>query len=201
MLAINYYFNLLEGIGQDDDADSMINKRIVSVGELMQNQLNVGLSKLEKTTRERMSAKEPEKITPKNITNNKLVSNQMKTFFNSSKLSQFMDQINALAEISNERRITSLGPGGLNRDTAQFEVRDVHATHYGRICPIETPEGPNIGLILNLATYASVNEYGFLQTPYFKVENSVVDYDNVVYLTVCWRIWIQHCSINSNCWW
>nr|WP_307914001.1 hypothetical protein [Mycoplasmopsis bovis] len=148
-----------------------------------------------------MSAKEPEKITPKNITNNKLVSNQMKTFFNSSKLSQFMDQINALAEISNERRITSLGPGGLNRDTAQFEVRDVHATHYGRICPIETPEGPNIGLILNLATYASVNEYGFLQTPYFKVENSVVDYDNVVYLTVCWRIWIQHCSINSNCWW
>ncbi|MCE6090695.1 DNA-directed RNA polymerase subunit beta [Mycoplasmopsis agalactiae] len=181
--AINYYFNLLEGIGQDDDADSMINKRIVSVGELMQNQLNVGLSKLEKTTRERMSAKEPEKITPKNITNNKLVSNQMKTFFNSSKLSQFMDQINALAEISNERRITSLGPGGLNRDTAQFEVRDVHATHYGRICPIETPEGPNIGLILNLATYASVNEYGFLQTPYFKVNNSVVDYDDVVYLT------------------
>ncbi|MBZ4226806.1 DNA-directed RNA polymerase subunit beta [Mycoplasma tauri] len=181
--AINYYFNLLDGIGQDDDPDSMTNKRIMSVGELMQNQLNVGLSKLEKTTRERMSAKEPEKVTPKNITNNKLVSNQMRAFFNSSKLSQFMDQINPLAEISNERRITSLGPGGLNRDTAQFEVRDVHATHYGRICPIETPEGPNIGLILNLANYASVNKYGFLQTPYFRVNNAVVDYDDVVYLT------------------
>ncbi|WP_027334684.1 DNA-directed RNA polymerase subunit beta [Mycoplasmopsis felifaucium] len=181
--AINYYFNLIDGIGQDDDPDSLTNKRIVSVGELLQNQLNVGLAKLEKTTRERMSAREPEKITPKNITNNKLISNQMKTFFNSSKLSQFMDQINPLAEISNERRITSLGPGGLNRDTAQFEVRDVHSTHYGRICPIETPEGPNIGLILNLAIYANVNEYGFLQTPYFKVKNGVVDYNKVDWLT------------------
>lgn len=181
--AISYYFNLLEGVGQDDDPDSMTNKRIVSVGELLQNQLNVGILRLEKTTRERMTAKDPEKVTPKNITNNKLVSNQMKTFFNSSKLSQFMDQINPLAEISNERRITSLGPGGLNRDTAQFEVRDVHATHYGRICPIETPEGPNIGLILNLAIYAGVNEYGFLQTPYFKVNNGVVDYSTVEYLT------------------
>ncbi|MGV2392904.1 UNVERIFIED_CONTAM: DNA-directed RNA polymerase subunit beta [Campylobacter lari] len=181
--AVNYYINLLDGIGQDDDPDSMTNKRIVSVGELLQNQLNVGLARLEKTTRERMTAKEPEKVTPKNITNNKLVSNQMKTFFNSSKLSQFMDQINPLAEISNERRITSLGPGGLNRDTAQFEVRDVHATHYGRICPIETPEGPNIGLILNLAIYAGVNDYGFLQTPYFKVNNGVVDYSQPEYLT------------------
>ncbi|WP_027120589.1 DNA-directed RNA polymerase subunit beta [Mycoplasmopsis lipofaciens] len=180
---INYYFNLLDGIGQDDDPDSLINKRIVSIGELMQNQLNTGLSKLEKTTRERMSAKEPDKVKPKNVTNNKLISNQMKTFFNSSKLSQFMDQINPLAEISNERRITSLGPGGLNRDTAQFEVRDVHATHYGRICPIETPEGPNIGLILNFATYAKVNKFGFLQTPYYKVENGIVDYENVHYLT------------------
>ncbi|MEA4115373.1 DNA-directed RNA polymerase subunit beta [Mycoplasma sp. 744] len=181
--AINYYFNLLNGIGNDDDPDSLTNKRIVAVGELVQNQLNVVLTRLEKTTRERMGAKEPEKVTPKNVTNNKLVSNQMKTFFNSSKLSQFMDQINPLAEISNERRITSLGPGGLNRDTAQFEVRDVHATHYGRICPIETPEGPNIGLILNFATYAKVNEYGFLQTPYYKVENGIVLYDQVEYLT------------------
>ncbi|WP_029512690.1 DNA-directed RNA polymerase subunit beta [Mycoplasmopsis iners] len=181
--AINYYFNLLNGIGHDDDPDSLTNKRIVSVGELMQNQLNVVLTKLEKTTRERMGAKEPDKVNPKNVTNNKLVSTQMKTFFNSSKLSQFMDQINPLAEISNERRITSLGPGGLNRDTAQFEVRDVHATHYGRICPIETPEGPNIGLILNFATYAKVNEYGFLQTPYYKVENGVVNYEKVEYLT------------------
>ncbi|VEU77969.1 DNA-directed RNA polymerase subunit beta [Mycoplasmopsis columbinasalis] len=181
--AISYYFNLLTGIGQDDDPDSLTNKQIVAVGELLQNQLNVVLGKLEKTTRERMGAKEANLITPKNITNNKLISNQMKTFFNSSKLSQFMDQINPLAEISNERRVTSLGPGGLNRDTAQFEVRDVRATHYGRICPIETPEGPNIGLILNFATYAKVNEYGFLQTPYFKVVDGYVHYDKVEYLT------------------
>ncbi|UCU26962.1 DNA-directed RNA polymerase subunit beta [Mycoplasma anserisalpingitidis] len=181
--AISYYFNLIDGIGTDDDPDSMVNKRIVSVGELLANQLNVALSKLEKTTRERMGAKEPEKVTAKNVTNNKLITNQMKTFFNSSKLSQFMDQINPLAEVSNKRRVTSLGPGGLNRDTAQFEVRDVHSTHYGRICPIETPEGPNIGLILNYATYAKVNEMGFLQTPYFKVNNGVIDYNDVRYLT------------------
>ncbi|AIA29557.1 DNA-directed RNA polymerase subunit beta [Mycoplasmopsis californica] len=181
--AINYYFNLLDGIGQDDDPDALTNKRIVAVGELVQNNLKVGLAKLEKTTRERMGAKEPDKVSPKNVTNNKLISNQMKTFFNSSKLSQFMAQINPLAEISNERRITSLGPGGLNRDTAQFEVRDVHATHYGRICPIETPEGPNIGLILNFATYARVNEYGLLETPYYRVEKGVIDYSEPVYLT------------------
>ncbi|TNK89716.1 DNA-directed RNA polymerase subunit beta, partial [Mycoplasmopsis pullorum] len=126
---------------------------------------------------------EPEKITAKNVTNNKLITNQMKTFFNSSKLSQFMDQINPLAEVSNKRRVTSLGPGGLNRDTAQFEVRDVHSTHYGRICPIETPEGPNIGLILNYAIYSKVNKMGFLQTPYYKVNNGVVDYNDVHYLT------------------
>ncbi|WP_426461126.1 DNA-directed RNA polymerase subunit beta [Mycoplasma hafezii] len=181
--AINYYFNLTEGIGQDDDPDSLTNKRIVSVGELLEGQLSVALAKLEKTTRERMGAKEAEKVTAKNVTNNKLVTNQMKTFFNSSKLSQFMDQINPLAEVSNKRRVTSLGPGGLNRDTAQFEVRDVHSTHYGRICPIETPEGPNIGLILNYATFAKVDDLGFLKTPYFKVNNGVVDYEDVRYLT------------------
>ncbi|WP_029906293.1 DNA-directed RNA polymerase subunit beta [Mycoplasmopsis opalescens] len=181
--AINYYFNLLDGVGQDDDPDAMTNKRIVSVGELVQNQLTLGLGRLEKTTRERMSAKNSDKVTPKNVTNNKLITNQLKTFFNTSKLSQFMDQINPLAEIANKRRITSLGPGGLNRETAQFEVRDVHATHYGRICPIETPEGPNIGLILNYATYAKVNDHGFLQTPYYRVENGIVDYSEVVYLT------------------
>lgn len=185
---IGYYFNLLDGIGQDDDPDSLVNKRIVSVGELLQNQFVLGVNKLEKTTRERMGAKEPDKISPKNVINNKMISNQMKTFFNSSKLSQFMDQINPLAEISNERRITSLGPGGLNRDTAQFEVRDVHATHYGRICPIETPEGQNIGLILNFATYTKVNKYGLLQTPYYKVNNGVVDYENVQYLTAAQEI-------------
>lgn len=180
---INYYFNLNENIGRDDDPDSLINKRIVSVGELLLNQLNIGLLKMEKNTREKMSSKEISRITPKNITNNKMIQNQIKTFFNSSKLSQFMDQTNPLSEISTKRKITSLGPGGLNRDTAQFEVRDVHATHYGRICPIETPEGPNIGLILNLATYAKVDEYGFLQTPYFKVTNGIVDFSQPVYLT------------------
>ncbi|QIW62637.1 DNA-directed RNA polymerase subunit beta [Mycoplasmopsis gallinacea] len=181
--AIGYYFNLTVGIGQDDDPDSLTNKRIVSVGELLEGQLSVALAKLEKTTRERMGAKETAKVTAKNVTNNKLVTNQMKTFFNSSKLSQFMDQINPLAEVSNKRRVTSLGPGGLNRDTAQFEVRDVHSTHYGRICPIETPEGLNIGLILNFATFASVDELGFLQTPYFKVNDGVVDYNEIRYLT------------------
>ncbi len=181
--SVSYYFNLIQNIGQDDDPDSLINKRVVLVGELLQNQFKIGLTKLEKNTKERMSSKEIEKVTPKNVTNNKPVYNQFKTFFNSSKLSQFMDQINPLGEISNKRRVTSLGPGGLNRDTAQFEVRDVHPTHYGRICPIETPEGPNIGLILNLATYAIIDEYGFLKTPYFRVTNGVVDYKEPIYLT------------------
>ncbi|MGL5308621.1 MAG: DNA-directed RNA polymerase subunit beta [Metamycoplasmataceae bacterium] len=180
---VSYYFNLIQNIGQDDDPDSLVNKRVVLVGELLQNQFKIGLTKLEKNAKERMSSKEIEKVTPKNVTNNKPVYNQFKTFFNSSKLSQFMDQINPLGEISNKRRVTSLGPGGLNRDTAQFEVRDVHPTHYGRICPIETPEGPNIGLILNLATYAIIDEYGFLKTPYFKVTNGVVDYKEPIYLT------------------
>ncbi|WP_338068690.1 hypothetical protein [Mycoplasma nasistruthionis] len=186
--AINYYFNLLEGIGQDDDPDSLTNKRIVSVGELLEGQLATALIKFEKQTRERMGSKEASKVTAKNVTNNKIITTQFKQFFNSSKLSQFMDQINPLAEVSNKRRVTSLGPGGLNRDTAQFEVRDVHATHYGRICPIETPEGPNIGLILNYATYAEVDELGFLKTPYFKVENGVVQYDEIRYLTAAEEI-------------
>ena len=153
------------------------------MGELLQNQFKISLTKLERNTKERMASKEIDKITPKNVTNNKPIYNQFKSFFNSSKLSQFMDQINPLGEISNKRRVTSLGPGGLNRDTAQFEVRDVHPTHYGRICPIETPEGPNIGLILNLATYSHINEYGFLTTPYFKVTNGIVDPSKPIYLT------------------
>ncbi|TDV24171.1 DNA-directed RNA polymerase subunit beta [Mycoplasmopsis mustelae] len=181
--AISYYFNLTQGVGQEDDPDSLINKRIVSVGELLESQLMIALAKLEKTTRERIGSKEADKVTAKNVTNNKLITNQMKTFFNSSKLSQFMDQINPLAEVSNKRRVTSLGPGGLSRDTAQFEVRDVHSTHYGRICPIETPEGLNIGLILNFATFAQVDEFGFLKTPYYKVKNGIVDYNTVDYLT------------------
>lgn len=180
--AVSYYFNLTDGLGQDDEPDSLINKRVVSVGELIETQLQIALSKLEKTTRESIGAKDVEKVTVKNVTNNKLITNQFKSFFNTSKLSQFMDQINPLSEISNKRRVTSLGPGGLNRDTAQFEVRDVHSTHYGRICPIETPEGLNIGLILNFATYSQIDEKGFLKTPYFKVNNGVVDYNDVHYL-------------------
>ncbi|WP_412031412.1 DNA-directed RNA polymerase subunit beta [Metamycoplasma buccale] len=180
---ISYYFNLLEKVGLDDDPDSLINKRIVTIGELLQNQFRIGLIKLEKNTKERISAKDIDKITPRNVTNNKPIFNQFKSFFNTSKLSQFMDQCNPLAEISNKRRITSLGPRGLNRDTAQFEVRDVHPTHYGRICPIETPEGPNIGLILNLASFAQIDKYGFIQTPYFKVNKSIVDFTKPVYLT------------------
>ncbi|TPD98196.1 DNA-directed RNA polymerase subunit beta [Metamycoplasma equirhinis] len=180
---ISYYFNLLSKVGIDDDPDSLINKRIVTIGELLQNQFRIGLIKLEKNTRERISTKDIDKITPKNVTNNKPIFNQFKSFFNTSKLSQFMDQCNPLAEISNKRRITSLGPRGLNRDTAQFEVRDVHPTHFGRICPIETPEGPNIGLILNLASFSKIDKYGFIQSPYFKVTNRKVDFSEPIYLT------------------
>ncbi|AWX69727.1 DNA-directed RNA polymerase subunit beta [[Mycoplasma] anseris] len=180
---ISYYFNLLQKVGLDDDPDSLINKRIVTIGELLQNQFRVGLIKLEKNTKERIAAKDIDKISPRNVTNNKPIFNQFKSFFNTSKLSQFMDQCNPLAEISNKRRITSLGPRGLNRDTAQFEVRDVHPTHFGRICPIETPEGPNIGLILNLASFAQIDKYGFIQTPYFKVNNKKVDFSAPIYLT------------------
>ncbi|RMA77557.1 DNA-directed RNA polymerase subunit beta [Metamycoplasma subdolum] len=180
---ISYYFNLIQKVGMDDDPDSLINKRIVTIGELLQNQFRVGLIKLEKNTRERIATKDIDKITPKNATNNKPIFNQFKSFFNTSKLSQFMDQCNPLAEMSNKRRITSLGPRGLNRDTAQFEVRDVHPTHFGRICPIETPEGPNIGLILNLASFAKIDRFGFLQSPYFRVKNRHVDFSEPIYLT------------------
>ncbi len=182
MASISYYFNLAEGLGQDDDPDSLINKRVVTVGEQLQNQFQIGLTKLERNAKERMSSKDPEEVSPKNVTNNKAIFNQFKSFFNSSQLSQFMDQMNPLAEIANKRRLTSLGPGGLNRDTASFEVRDVHTTHYGRICPIETPEGPNIGLILNFTNYSRVNSLGFIETPYFPVKNKVVQ-KKAVYLT------------------
>jgi len=172
--AVSYYFNFNVGLGLQDDPDSLTSKRIVTIGELLQNQFQIGLSKIEKSAKERMSSREVEKITPKNITNSKAIYTQFKTFFNSSQLSQFMDQINPLAEISNKRRITSLGPGGLNRGTATAEMRDVHSTHYGRICPIETPEGPNIGLILNYANYARINPLGFIETAYYPVKNGVV---------------------------
>ncbi|ACF07128.1 DNA-directed RNA polymerase subunit beta [Metamycoplasma arthritidis] len=180
---ISYYFNLIDKVGFDDDPDSLVNKRIVTIGELLQNQFRVGLIKLEKNTKERISAKDIDKITPKNVTNNRPIFNQFKSFFNTSKLSQFMDQCNPLAEISNKRRITSLGPRGLNRDTAQFEVRDVHPTHFGRICPIETPEGQNIGLILNMASFAQIDKHGFIQSPYFRVKNRKIDFSEAIYLT------------------
>ena len=193
--AFGYYINLsnqdekiensdkFSALGSEDDPDSLINKRIVTIGESLQNQLQIGLTKMERNAKERMSSKEQEKITPKNITNNKAIYNQFKSFFNSSQLSQFMDQMNPLAELSNKRRVTSLGPGGLNRDTASVEMRDVHTTHYGRLCPIETPEGPNIGLILSFANYSRVNDLGFIETPYYKVNKGVVDASKVVYMT------------------
>ncbi|MCC3160987.1 MAG: DNA-directed RNA polymerase subunit beta [Mollicutes bacterium PWAP] len=183
--SISFYYNSTNGIGEADDVDSLINKRISSIGELLQNQAQVAMIKLNRTSAERLNAsmRQVDKITVKSVTNSKAFNSQFKSFFNSSQLSQFMDQINPLAEIANKRRITSLGPKGLNRDTAKFEVRDVHTTHYGRICPIETPEGPNIGLILNLATYAKINELGFIQTPFFKVaKDRTVDYSSPEFL-------------------
>ncbi len=180
--AFSYYNNLSIGIGTDDDIDNLSNRLIRHVGELLQNQFRIGLARIEKNARERMSAKEAQKITPKNITNIKPLVATIREFFNSSQLSQFMDQVNPLSEISNKRRITALGPGGLSRDTAKFEVRDVHYTHYGRICPIETPEGPNIGLINNLSIYARINKYGFLETPYRRVVNGQVTND-IIFLS------------------
>lgn len=181
--SISYYFNLLNGLGSEDDIDSLKNKRVRTIGELLENQLKIGLSWIETNTKERMSAREIDKITPKNVISNKLITKSFTSFLNSSQLAQFMDQINPLSEVSNKRRVTSLGPGGLSRDAVVFRVRDVHHTHYGRICPIETPEGPSIGLILNFAIYSRINKYGFIETPYFKVDNGVVNYDKYIYLT------------------
>ena len=162
----SYSLNVMEGVGENDDIDMLGNRRIRSVGELIQNQFRIGLSRMERVVKERMSIQEPDSITPKKLTNVRPLTAAIKEFFSSSQLSQFMDQQNPLAELTNKRRISALGPGGLTRDRAGFEVRDVHSSHYGRICPIETPEGPNIGLISNLTTYAKINEYGFIQTPY-----------------------------------
>ena len=162
----DYNLSVMEGIGETDDIDMLGNRRIRSVGELIQNQFRIGLSRMERVVKERMSIQEAKSITPKKLTNVRPLTAAIKEFFSSSQLSQFMDQQNPLAELTNKRRISALGPGGLTRDRAGFEVRDVHSSHYGRICPIETPEGPNIGLISNLTTYAKINEYGFIQTPY-----------------------------------
>ena len=185
--SINYNMHLEEEIGNADDIDHLGNRRIRAVGELLQNQYRIGLSRMERVVRERMTTQDMDGITPQSLINIKPVTAAVKEFFGSSQLSQFMDQNNPLAELTHKRRLSALGPGGLSRDRAGFEVRDVHYTHYGRMCPIETPEGPNIGLINSLATYARVNEYGFIEAPYRVVdktdpENPIVT-DEVVYLT------------------
>ena len=170
--SINYCLNLEYGIGQDDDIDHLGNRRIRAVGELLQNQYRIGMSRMERVVRERMSTNDPSDLTPQSLINIKPVTAAVKEFFGSSQLSQFMDQNNPLAELTHKRRLSALGPGGLSRDRAGFEVRDVHYSHYGRMCPIETPEGPNIGLINSLATYARVNKYGFIEAPYRIVDKS-----------------------------
>ena len=187
LASINYNIHLEYGIGNSDDIDHLGNRRIRAVGELLQNQYRIGLSRLERVVRERMTTQDIDSITPQSLINIKPVTAAVKEFFGSSQLSQFMDQNNPLSELTHKRRLSALGPGGLSRDRAGFEVRDVHYTHYGRMCPIETPEGPNIGLINSLATYARINEYGFVEAPYRKVDktdaaNPVVT-DEVIYLT------------------
>ncbi len=164
--AVSYYLGLKYGLGVTDDIDHLGNRRLRSVGELLQNQLRVGLTRLERVVRERMSIQDMDVVTPSNLINIRPVTAAIKEFFGSSQLSQFMDQTNPLAELTHKRRLSALGPGGLNRDRASFDVRDVHHSHYGRMCPIETPEGPNIGLIGSLSTYARINEYGFIETPF-----------------------------------
>ena len=184
---MSYFLNLAEGIGKVDDIDHLGNRRIRAVGELLQNQYRIGLSRLERVVRERMTTQDIESISPQTLINIKPVTAAVKEFFGSSQLSQFMDQHNPLSELTHKRRLSALGPGGLSRDRAGFEVRDVHYSHYGRMCPVETPEGPNIGLINSLATYARINEYGFVEAPYRKVDKSdpqnPVVTDDVVYLT------------------
>ena len=170
--SINYNLHLEYGIGNDDDIDHLGNRRIRAVGELLQNQYRIGLSRMERTVRERMTTQDQDNITPQSLINIKPVTAAVKEFFGSSQLSQFMDQNNPLGELTHKRRLSALGPGGLSRDRAGFEVRDVHYSHYGRMCPIETPEGPNIGLINSLATYARINEYGFIETPYRKIDKA-----------------------------
>ena len=187
LASINYNMHLEYGIGNDDDIDHLGNRRIRAVGELLQNQYRIGLSRLERVVRERMTTQDQEGISPQSLINIKPVTAAVKEFFGSSQLSQFMDQNNPLGELTHKRRLSALGPGGLSRDRAGFEVRDVHYSHYGRMCPIETPEGPNIGLINSLACYARINEYGFVEAPYRKVDKSEPANprvtDEVVYMT------------------
>ena len=180
--SVSYYLNLLEGVGNYDEIDHLGNRRIRQVGELLQNQFRIGVSRMERVIRERMTTQEMEEVTPKTLINIRPVTAAMKEFFGSSQLSQFMDQVNPISELTNKRRLSALGPGGLSRDRAGMEVRDVNPSHYGRICPIESPEGPNIGLITSLASYAKIDDYGFIMTPYRKVDDRKIT-DQVDYLT------------------
>ena len=180
--AVSYYLNLLHGVGNFDEIDHLGNRRVRQVGELLQNQFRIGVSRMERVIRERMTTQEMEEVTPKTLINIRPVTASMKEFFGSSQLSQFMDQTNPIAELTNKRRLSALGPGGLSRDRAGVEVRDVNASHYGRICPIESPEGPNIGLITSLASYAKIDDFGFIMTPCRKVVDCQIT-DEVEYLT------------------
>ncbi len=180
--AVSYYLNLLNGVGNIDEIDHLGNRRIRQVGELLQNQFRIGVSRMERVIRERMTTQDIDNITPKTLINIRPVTAAMKEFFGSSQLSHFMDQTNPIAELTNKRRLSALGPGGLSRDRAGMEVRDVNYSHYGRICPIESPEGPNIGLITSLASYAKVNDYGFIMTPYRRVVKKKLT-DQIDYLT------------------
>ncbi|MGN0677795.1 MAG: DNA-directed RNA polymerase subunit beta, partial [Ruminococcus sp.] len=183
---ISYFLNLCDGVGTVDDIDHLGNRRIRCVGELLQNQFKIGFSRMEKNIREKMNTQSQDTthLTPQNLINIRAISSAIKEFFCSSPLSQFMDQNNPLAELTHKRRLSALGPGGLSRDRAGFEVRDVHYSHYGRMCPIETPEGPNIGLISYLATFARINDYGFIEAPYRKVDKATgIVTDEVVYMT------------------
>ena len=179
---VQQLLKLKDARGPGDDIDHLGNRRVRTVGELLENQFRMGLVRMERAIKERLTFPEMETLMPHDLVNPKPVATAVKDFFASSQLSQFMDQTNPLSEITHKRRLSALGPGGLTRERAGFEVRDVHPTHYGRICPIETPEGPNIGLIASLSTYAKVNEYGFIETPYRQVVDKRVT-DNVKYLS------------------
>ena len=180
--SLSYYLNLLDGIGSFDEIDHLSNRRVRQVGELLQNQFRIGISRIERVIRDRMSTQDVDEVTPKSLINIRPLTAAIKEFFGSSQLSQFMDQINPIAELTHKRRLSSLGPGGLSKDRAGMEVRDVNPSHYGRLCPVESPEGPNIGLITSLASYAKVNEYGFITTPYRKVTNNKLT-DEIRYMT------------------
>ena len=173
MASINYLNCLAFGVGAPDDIDHLGNRRLRCVGELLQNQFRIGFTRMERVIRERMTIQDLDIVTPQSLINIRPVTAAIKEFFGSSPLSQFMDQTNPLAELTHKRRLSALGPGGLSRDRASFDVRDIHYSHYGRLCPIETPEGPNIGLISYLASYARVNRYGFIEAPYRRTEKAV----------------------------